>query len=471
MSMLAEELKRFAEERGADLVGVAPVERFKYAPLGTKPEDLFPGARNVVSMGIGLTDTGLDAWDSTHSPYQLSAKLVSEMLNVLTLHVTKFLEKKGHGALLFPSTGIGFRSPYDREEGFVQGARVSEFSQRHAAVAAGLGEFGFHSCLLTPEYGPRVRLCSVITDAPLTPDEMYLGSRLCTDCYKCVDACPTNAISKTITVKVRYPDATYEYGMVDFFKCQWAESCGLHPEAGSWHIGLKPPRYIDSKVLHRDSKRYPKGRARQICGRCVLFCESRRGKRGEKLAIRKIPEIYKKSVLYCPGGVLNTITIEQVVGDKDKKRLSLHRLDREGISFHRRPEPAWKGDPLLESATVKDWIYHLGSDEKKLSYLDALSTFLEFTGKTPEALIREASSSEGYAVDDRLKEFLTSLEGKSFNEGECVEYYLGARSFFVWSGFIEKLKAIPPKFKRVVATNAYNWYRHQNRQQTHKQTA
>lgn len=468
MSEFTEELKRFALEKGADLVGVAPVERFKYAPFGAKPQDLLPGARAVLSMAIWLTDTALDVWDCTHSPYHLAAKLASDMLDHLSSLVTRFLEKKGHRALLFPATGIGLRTPYDREEGFVQGARISEFSQRHAAVAAGLGEFGYHSCLLTPEYGPRIRLNSVITDALLAPDEMYHGSRLCTDCYKCVDDCPMNAISKTKTVRVRYPDRTYEYGVIDFYRCHWGQSMGLHSEAGSWHIGLQPPKHIDSKVLHLDSKRYPKGRNRQICGRCIIFCSSRTGRRGEKLKIRKVRDIYEKSVLYHPGGVLNTIRIEDIVAKEQPKadpygfgvvNVTLHRYDREGISFRYRPEQKWKRDPLLNSAPARDWIYHLGSDEKKLSYLGALRELMRFTKKTPEALIEEAASGKQYSVDDRLKEFLEHLRREGLNEDECMECYLGARSFFVWNDFIENLRAVPQEFRKVVATNAYNWHK------------
>jgi hypothetical protein len=135
-----------------------------------------------------------------------------------------------------------------------------------------------------------------------------------------------------------------------------------------------------------------------------------------------------------------------------------HRYDWEGITFHRRPEPAWKRDPLLKSAAVKDWVYHLGSDEKKTSYLKAMKTFLKFTGKTPESLIQEAAVGEGYAIDDRLKGFLADLEKNGVSEDERVEYYLGARSFFVWNGFIEKLRAVPPSFRKVVATNSYNYH-------------
>ena len=46
----ADSIIGFAREAGADLVGIAPVERFAGAPKGHKPEDLLPGARSVVAM-------------------------------------------------------------------------------------------------------------------------------------------------------------------------------------------------------------------------------------------------------------------------------------------------------------------------------------------------------------------------------------------------------------------------------------
>jgi len=52
------------------------------------------------------------------------------------------------------------------------------FSQRHAATRAGLGEFGFSNIVLTPEFGHRVRLVSIITEAELEPDPL-LTKKIC----------------------------------------------------------------------------------------------------------------------------------------------------------------------------------------------------------------------------------------------------------------------------------------------------
>ncbi|AHF10423.1 reductive dehalogenase [Dehalobacter restrictus] len=66
------------------------------------------------------------------------------------------------------------------------------------AIHAGLGELSRIGILVTPEYGPRVRLCKVITDLPMTPDKpiTFGVKEFCTSCMKCADHCPKQAISK-----------------------------------------------------------------------------------------------------------------------------------------------------------------------------------------------------------------------------------------------------------------------------------
>ncbi len=65
------------------------------------------------------------------------------------------------------------------------------------AVDAGLGELGRNGLLITPEYGPRVRLCKVLTDLPLKPDEPvdFGVQAFCEVCRKCAEKCPSGAIS------------------------------------------------------------------------------------------------------------------------------------------------------------------------------------------------------------------------------------------------------------------------------------
>ena len=64
------------------------------------------------------------------------------------------------------------------------------------AIKAGLGEYGRNGLLITPKFGPRVRLAKIYTDMPLEWDEpQSLGVRsFCDQCQRCADACPVKAI-------------------------------------------------------------------------------------------------------------------------------------------------------------------------------------------------------------------------------------------------------------------------------------
>ena len=65
------------------------------------------------------------------------------------------------------------------------------------AVAAGVGEMGRHGCLITRDYGPRVRLVKVLTELELKPDKpkIFGAAEFCKECKRCAESCPSNAIS------------------------------------------------------------------------------------------------------------------------------------------------------------------------------------------------------------------------------------------------------------------------------------
>jgi len=65
------------------------------------------------------------------------------------------------------------------------------------AVDAGLGQIGRMGLLITPKYGPRVRIAKVITDMPLIPnDPIEFGvTEFCDVCMLCADECPSDSIT------------------------------------------------------------------------------------------------------------------------------------------------------------------------------------------------------------------------------------------------------------------------------------
>jgi len=65
------------------------------------------------------------------------------------------------------------------------------------AIDAGLGELGRNGLLVTPRFGPRVRLAKVITDMPLEADRpiSFGVTEFCESCMLCTQHCPSESIS------------------------------------------------------------------------------------------------------------------------------------------------------------------------------------------------------------------------------------------------------------------------------------
>ena len=66
-------------------------------------------------------------------------------------------------------------------------------SHKLVAHLAGLGWIGKSCLLISPDYGPRLRYATVLTDAPLKAGEPV--ENRCGDCRDCVEICPVKAFT------------------------------------------------------------------------------------------------------------------------------------------------------------------------------------------------------------------------------------------------------------------------------------
>jgi epoxyqueuosine reductase len=177
-------VKQIAQDRGADLVGIASVERFKEAPEGHRPTDILPEAKSVIVVGRRILDSVMEQLDNPSMRmtwhHHMYAHL-NALNSVLCYEIAALLEQKGYWAIPVQPT-----TPYYKDKFF----GVS--SHRHAAVAAGLGVFGMSNLVLTPQFGPRVRWDQVITSAYLAPNPL-LEENLCRECFTCRQSCPVQA--------------------------------------------------------------------------------------------------------------------------------------------------------------------------------------------------------------------------------------------------------------------------------------
>ncbi len=220
---LSAKVKKRAFELGANLVGIASVDRFDSAPDGKKPGDILPGAQSVVVLGIRLLDGSVQAIfrmleegkKHIHGTYATYASTIAPNLHMghAIYSLAHYIEKET-GEVAVPTTSGPFQSD-------------SAFSQRRAAVAAGLAQMGWNGYALTPEFGPRVRFCALVTTAKLDPDPLYAGKKLCEPekCGICVKKCPTGAIPDFGTgkkIETTVGDAAEVYAQRDINRCKVA---------------------------------------------------------------------------------------------------------------------------------------------------------------------------------------------------------------------------------------------------------
>jgi epoxyqueuosine reductase len=271
-------LRESALERlDIDLIGVAPIERLDGGPEGGRPKDYMPGARAVVVLAAKIPSAALevagryDEPGKTLSPYMwYGYPVLNWDLSSAAARVTRFLETRGFRGLPFPPTGLLYR----------YGDRA-DFSHRHAAVAAGLGELGYSGLLLTPQFGPGQRLVSILTDAPLDPSRMYEGPSLCRpdSCrYACIRACPTKAMTGEVSLAIG--GKTFTHALLHPVRCKWPFA-----EKGFRRTKVAipaDPTEDDFRTVVASTKPHPFDAALNQftfvpqCGACIFNCPSPR---------------------------------------------------------------------------------------------------------------------------------------------------------------------------------------------------
>ncbi len=185
---LEQRLKLLVSQGGGDLFGMADLNSAREFITAQGGESLnrFPRA---ISLGMRLSDAIVNQHDPNEknedSLYRHHVyRVVTPALDFLAQRIYGELQAEGYEAFPVPAS-----LPYDTEK--LRGV----FSHKLAAHLSGLGWIGKSCLLITPEFGPRVRFVTVLTDAPLSPGIPL--NRKCGRCQACIVACPTKAFSGT----------------------------------------------------------------------------------------------------------------------------------------------------------------------------------------------------------------------------------------------------------------------------------
>jgi epoxyqueuosine reductase QueG len=181
LNITSGKVKKYARSIGADLAGIASADRFEAAPAGHRPADILNGARSVVVCAMRLPESVLEG---PATSYQSTMDAIHRRLDELAVKMALYIEESGGKAIPVPSDEPYRHWETDRSYG------RGDLSHKHAAQAAGLGKLGLNSMLVTPQYGNRVHLVSVVTDIALDPDPLLQWEPCPPGCARCIRACP-----------------------------------------------------------------------------------------------------------------------------------------------------------------------------------------------------------------------------------------------------------------------------------------
>jgi epoxyqueuosine reductase QueG len=185
-----ESIKALAREAGADLVGVTSLASFKDG-WTVLPADLLTPYSTAVSIAVGLDSAIIDEIDGGPTvEYAAHYRAVNGLLDGIAARLGEWVVHKGFSASAVPASFIT-----DEER------LLGTISHKAVARMAGIGWQGKSLLIVTPRYGPRIRLATLLTDMPLESDQP-LKNR-CGTCRECTKACPASAI-KNVSTPDRY---------------------------------------------------------------------------------------------------------------------------------------------------------------------------------------------------------------------------------------------------------------------------
>lgn len=218
---ISEKLNDFIKEKGGELVNIASVQNYtEIFSIGMNtdkhPEKYIDNAKSIIVIGIKMIDGLMDHLTGKSDMHGVNLRNYLmhynyDQLDFIAIQTSRFIENLGYDA--YPIQA--------RSESRTNGVLTGYFPLKLAAVAAGLGIQGKSSLVITPEFGPRVRLVAIVTDMDLKESEPRKGKPgdLCGKCRICIEACPVDALDFDENKKVPIIDKLKCQKHMDYCQC------------------------------------------------------------------------------------------------------------------------------------------------------------------------------------------------------------------------------------------------------------
>ncbi|MCK5125805.1 MAG: epoxyqueuosine reductase [candidate division Zixibacteria bacterium] len=179
-----QDLKELAYSLGASAIGICEVGKLveKFHPEIREKARQLPFA---LSIGIALQKAVMDTLsERPNDMYKSHYRATNSQLDTISYKLSRRISDFGFQAMPIPASMIVTRYPL-----------LAHVNHREIAHKAGIGWWGKNNLLISPEFGGRIRLTTVLTDLELVPDEILFQD--CGKCKACDKACPAGAIGGT----------------------------------------------------------------------------------------------------------------------------------------------------------------------------------------------------------------------------------------------------------------------------------
>jgi len=300
MKITAAEVKAAAKRMGADIVGIGSIDRWSTAPIQMDPKQIMPNAKSVIAMGFRVLRGSLRGVEEGTYFSNYSAMgyggITYLYMPMTVINLSKMIEDAGYEAVpmghqsdwrAIDNNGY-LKKGYSRPVAPGKAAPDVMISLRIAGFLCGLGEIGYSKMLLTPEFGPRLRVGIIITDLELEPDPIMEPGTLCNRCMACVRECPGGCIPADRTIKANVGGYELEWADVEMEHCDWVFQGGEKCEEGE--VGNYFPENTKKAGKFKPSSISPFAKApkhlynsgKAICGAkgCTRACMVSLEKRG-----------------------------------------------------------------------------------------------------------------------------------------------------------------------------------------------
>ncbi len=204
-SELTNELKEFIKSHGAKVVGIGDLRMYEFDENSGDKKKFFEKFKFGISIGLRLDDEIIDQIGNKPTvAYADHYRNINRNLDEIAVKVRNWIENKQFDAYIIPASKI-----VDEIE------LKGEISHKAVARIAGIGWQGKSLLIINPEFGPRFRMVTILTNMALKADKPIKNR--CGVCEICKLLCPAFAIKGVKPLNGDYYKSRDE--AIDLEKC------------------------------------------------------------------------------------------------------------------------------------------------------------------------------------------------------------------------------------------------------------